>query len=426
MSAVRPDIWLISYSHHNCSVEERDRLAFTAEELAEFVPGARTQIEAELAVLSTCNRTEFYGYGADTGAWEDKLVPLVHQTKHIDPRGLAQPSRFTGSAAARHLFRVSASMESLALGEDQILAQVKDVHRQIIGLSGKSPVLDRLYQFAIRAGKRVRTETTLCDGAVSISSAAVELSKRIFGDMRELQVLLVGAGETGEHAAEHFRAAGATRFAVVNRGEERGRRLADRFGGEYYPLEELEQALKSADVAVFATGASDHLLTKKLAKPLMRRRSFRQLFVIDISNPRNVEPSVGGVSGVFLYNIDDLQEVIRDNLKSRQKELPAAEAIIEEVVQEWEAWMQTTLVRPTIASLAQTFERIRAEELERHGSRYSAEQLEAVEAFSKGLTKKLLHNPIAFLRQSIESGELKPEHVDVVRSLFNLDGTDDD
>lgn len=425
MSAATPDIWLISFSHQNTSIEERDRLAFSADEVAEFVPRAGSVLgDSEVAVLSTCNRTEFYVYGGERAPTWDTIGPIVSQTKAM-PGISASPTQLRGSDAARHLFRVAASMESLALGEDQILAQVKEVHRQILGVGGKAPVLDRLYQFAIRCGKRVRTETTLCDGAVSIASASVELSKRIFGDLSKVEVVLVGAGETAENAAEHFKASGATRFVVVNRGEERGRALADRFHGSWLPLDQLEQALLSADIAVFATGATQPLLAGRQMRSLMKARAFRSLFLVDISNPRNVDPDAGNAPGAFLYNIDDLEAVIQDNLKTRQKEIPRAEAIVEEMVAEWDAWMQTIRVRPTIGELARQFETLRAAEVERWASKYTPEQLEAVEAFSKSLVKKLLHDPIMFLRSGIDDGTLQPEEVDILRRIFGLGSPDD-
>lgn len=421
MTAVSHDIWLISFSHHNTSIEERDRLVFSPDEVAEFVPRVGSVLgDSEVAVLSTCNRTEFYLYGgASTPPTWDTISPLLSETRHIG--GLAaRPAQLRGAEVARHLFRVAASMESLALGEDQILAQVKDVHRQLLGFGGKSPVLDRLYQFAIRCGKRVRTETTLCDGAVSIASASVELSKRIYGDLSGLEIALVGAGETSENAAEHFKASGGTRFVVVNRGEERGRALADQFHGTYRPMDELDAVLRSADIAVFATAAKEPLINAAAMKPIMKARSYRSLFLLDISSPRNVDPKVANASGVFLYNIDDLEAVIRDNLKTRQKEIPHAERIIDELVEEWEAWMQTIRVRPTIGELARHFEALRESEIERFSSKYTPEQHEAVDAFSRTLTKKLLHDPIMFLRAGIEDGSLKPEEVDILRRIFGL------
>ena len=420
MSDIR-DITLFSFSHRNTSLEDRDRLAFSTEDVRQFVPRAREGVGGEIAVLSTCNRTEFYVYGPPRQVSWDGLRGLVAQIKTFDLSGLASPDHFHGNSAARHLFRVAASMESLALGEDQILSQVKEVHSQIVDLPEKSPVLDRLYQYAIRAGKRVRTETSLCAGAVSISSASVELARKIFGDFADLEILLVGAGETSEHAAEHFKAGGANSFVVCNRGERRGKDLADRFHGVYRPLSEIEQACLSADIVVLATGSPEYLLTKRQMKAVMKARGYRSLFVIDISNPRNCEPSVSGVSGVFLFNIDDLDAVIADNLKHRQKEIPQAEQIVDEVLAEWDLWMQTLRVRPTIAGLAKFFDEIRLQELDRQSGKLRPDELALLDGFSRSLVKKLLHNPIMFLRNSVENNTLKSEDLDLVWSLYKLD-----
>lgn len=425
MSAASFDIRLVSFSHHNTSIEERDRLAFSEDDVAAFVPRANALLgNSEVAVLSTCNRTEFYVYGAGAGGAWDTIGPLVSETKKLAHLA-AHPAEVRGEHAARHLFRVAASMESLALGEDQILAQVKEVHRQILGVGGKAPVLDRLYQFAIRCGKRVRTETTLCDGAVSIASASVELSKRIYGDLSGLEIALVGAGETAINAAEHFKASGATRFVVVNRGAERGRQLADQLHGTYRPLNDLHAVLESADVAVFATRSAQHLVEAAHMKAIMRARNHRSLFLLDISSPRNVDPAIGKVSGAFVYNIDDLTAVIRDNLKTRQREIPHAEAIVDEMVQAWAAWMQTIQVRPTIGELAQHFEVMRATEFGRWSAKHPSFTVEDVEAFSRSLSKKLLHDPIMFLRAGVDDGSLKPEEVDVLRRVFGLGQSDE-
>ncbi|QED25827.1 glutamyl-tRNA reductase [Microvenator marinus] len=415
-----PEISLFSFSHRNTSLELRDALAFSREETESFIPKVRDELRSEVAVLSTCNRTEFYLFGAPEDLDWQGFSDFVTQTKAVLGGEAVCPIHYRGQEAARHLFRVAASIESLALGEDQILSQVKDTHRQLLEIAGKSPILDRLYQYAIRAGKRVRTETSLCDGAVSISSAAVELTKRIFGDFKEAEVLLVGAGETAEGAAEHFKAAGASRFAVANRGEPRGQALAKRFGGAYKPLSDLESALKTADIALFATGSTSVLLDPAMIKRVMKARSYKSLTLLDISNPRNVDSKVSDESGVFLFNIDDLEQVVRENLRERQKEIPRAEAIIEEVLREWEAWMHTMQVMPTIGEMARFFESLRVQELEKHQGRTSDENYAAMDAFSKALVKKLMHNPISYLRGGVEKQTLRPEDIAVLRDAFGL------
>lgn len=414
------DIALFSFSHRDTPVEVRDALAFSDPEVAAFLPEARQSLHGEVAVLSTCNRTEFYIFGNGQVDWTN-LAPLVHDTKAVSREHNIVPTRLVGRDAARHLFRVAASIESLALGEDQILSQVKHVHQRILDTSQKSPVLDRLYQFAIRVGKRVRTETELCSGAVSISSAAVEMARHIFGSFESLEIALVGAGETASSAAEHFKAAGGTRFVVVNRGRERGEALANAYNGTYRPLDEIADVAASADIMVFATGSPTHLLDKKTMSAQMKRRGYESIFVIDISNPRNVDPEVGTISGAYLYNIDDLKVVVDENLKERQKEIPRAETIIEEVLDEWETWMQTMRVRPTIAGLASFYESIRQQEMERHASRIDSDEYERLDAFSRGLVKKLLHNPIMHLRGEAQRQELTAEELLLVKKLFGLD-----
>ncbi len=410
---------MFSFSHQNTPIKFRDLISFSPNDVDIFVPDVRRAIGAEIAILSTCNRTEFYFYGDPNLAWGG-VKDFVSGTKQIDASQIPTPRGELGRDAARHLFRVASSMESVALGEDQILVQVKDVHRQILGHTSKSPVLDRLYQFAIRTGKRVRTETSLCEGAVSISSASVTLAKRIFGSFEKLEIALVGAGETCESAAEHFKANHANRFVVVNRGEERGNALAEKYQGTYRPLNELLNSCRTADVMVFATGATEHLLKAKDLKPIMKQRGYRPLFLIDISNPRNIDPEIAKVSGVYLYNIDDLQEVIRDNLTSRQAEIPKAEIIIESMLDEWEAWLRTIRVRPTIANLAQFFETLRKQELASLENKISESEMDLLEQFSKKLTKKMLHNPIQYLRDSVEENSLKPGDVELVSRLFDL------
>jgi len=420
-----PNISLFSFSHRNTSLELRDALAFSREDAEQFIPRVRDGLQTEVAVLSTCNRTEFYLFGAPEDLDWQGFSDFVTQTKSFVGDETFCPIHYRGREAARHLFRVAASIESLALGEDQILSQVKETHRQLLDIAGKSPILDRLYQYAIRAGKRVRTETSLCDGAVSISSAAVELSRRIFGDFKKLEIALVGAGETAEGAAEHFKAAGASRFVVVNRGADRGQNLAGKFSGTYRPMEDLESVLKTADIVLFATGSPKPLVDAERIKRVMKARSYRSLTILDISNPRNVEGSVSDESGVFLFNIDDLQQVVRENLKERQREIPRAEAIIEEVLSEWEAWMHTMQVMPTIGEIARFFESVRVQEIEKHRGKLTEDHFAAMEGFSKALCKKLMHNPIQYLRGSVERQTLRPEDIAILREAFGLSSPDD-
>lgn len=419
------DISAISFSHKNTTLEERDQLALSSAEIEHWLPQLVSALDGEVAIISTCNRTEVYHYGdASQDLWA-RLKPLLCAHRQMEPRSCPEPSKYRSNEAAKHLFRVSGSLESLALGENQILAQVKTSHELLLGSPDKAPVLDRLFQYAIRAGKQIRSQTHLCDGAVSISSASVDLAKKLFGDFEDRQVLLVGAGETATNAGVHFRAAGAKRFVIVNRSEHTGQAVAGQFGGRYRPLEELEAALQEADIAVFATGAKDHLLERKDIKPIMKRRGYRQLFLIDISNPRNIAPDVAKQDGVFLYNIDHLKKVVEANLQGRADEIPKADAIIYELLSEWNAWMQERRIRPAIASLSKLFNEISQQELARDHNQFNEQERKMLEEYSRRLIKKLLHHPISYLRQSVQMNTLRTEDLNLVLALYNLHDRDE-
>jgi glutamyl-tRNA reductase len=282
-----------------------------------------------------------------------------------------------------------------------------------------SPIIERLFQFAVRAGKDVRTDTALCEGTVSVSSVAVDLAQKIFGDFSDRTILLLGAGETAETAAEHFAADGAADFLVVNRSRDRGTALADRFNGRFAPLDDLESALATSDIAVVATGSQDPLITREMLEGVTEQRRHDSTFLIDISNPRNVEPSAASLPSVYLYNMDDLQSVVNANKAARRDEIPKAESIIDHYVEEWEHWLQQQRVTPTISTLARYFEDARQRELDRHDG-LSEEERSRLEAFSKGLIKKLLHDPITNLRDAVDRNALSSEQLEFVWSLYNL------
>lgn len=413
-----------SFSHKNTSLKERDRLAFSPEDVAAFMAEVRVQLASEAAVVSTCNRSELYLFGPEsTLRWPTvwKIIASIKFGADATPSQPAQPPQtFEGAMAARHLFRVASSLESIALGENQILSQLKSAHGLMLEQPLKCPTLDRLFQFALRCGKEVRTQTGLCAGTVSISSVAVRLAEKIFGSFNQRQVLIIGAGETAEKAASHFRGAGADNFVVVNRSEAKGRALAEKFGGTWRGLDHISQACVSADVVLVATGATDFLLTVPVFKDVMKKRHHRSIFLIDISNPRNIDPVLAKQSGVFLYNMDDLQSVVADNLDARRQEIPAAEQLVSHFVDEWELWSQSLQVTPTIATLARYFDAIREQELERHGGQMSEMERNMLEEFSRGLVKKLLHHPIMYLRSSVQENTFKTEDLRVLRSLYKL------
>ncbi len=425
MSNYKPsDIGAFSFSHRNTTLEERDLLALSDHEIQELLPRLRDILQGEVAILSTCNRTELYAYSPFAKHLWEYSRNILAELRGVSLSILPEPAQFHGHPAIRHLLRVSASLESLALGEDQILAQVKNAYDLMLGLDDKSPMLDQLFQFAIRSGKQVRTDTTLCQGNVSISSVSVDLAKKIFGNFKRTSILLVGAGETAMNAAVHFHGAGARSFIIANRSEERGQIAATRLGGEYMPLHRLSDACVRADIAVFATGSKQHLIDKETIDNIMRARRNKQLFLIDISNPRNIAPEVEDHDGVYLFNIDHLEKIVAENLRGREDQIPLAEEIIESYIARWEVWLRERRVIPTIGALSRHFMGIREQELKEHVNRVSPEEYELLEAFSKRLVRRMQHNPIMFLREAAENGSLRSDELDLIIELHKLQPKD--
>lgn len=412
---------LIGWSHKNAPVEFRDRLVLSRDEILQFMEKSKScSFVSELAILSTCNRTEFYF--CTTAA--DQVQPwLMEQYSSSLQREITwkdyQPSRMFDEQAAEHLCRVASGMESMMLGENQILSQVKSVNDIILTSKGKSPILNQLVRDAVRCGKAVRTDTNLCKGAVSVSLAAVELSKRIYSEFHHHKVLLVGAGESAELAGRHFSDLGVGQFYIANRSESTGRELAEKIGGEYIQLSAIPEKLATIDIAVTATHAKDHLITFEQVTQAMTFRHHKNLLLLDISSPRNIEPKIQDIPEVFLYDIDHLQGIIAENLEKRKKELTGAESIVQIHKAAFMAWYKTLQVRPTIASLSQYFESIRETELQRFKNKTNGKEFENLDQLSRGIIRKLLHYPISHLKELNEE-EMDPGAIDAIWKLYKL------
>jgi len=315
---------------------------------------------------------------------------------------------------------VASGMESMMLGENQILSQVKTAHEHLLMSSGKTPSLNQLFRDAVSCGKAVRTDTDLCRGAVSISLAAVELAKRIYSSFQKQKILLVGAGESAELTAKHFQENGAAQFVIVNRSEERGKRLAEKFSAEYAELSEIPELLKQVDIVVAATHSKEYLLTSQQVNQALSARQYKNLLMIDISTPRNIDTEIHKIQEVFLYDIDHLENVISENLEKRKGEIATAELIIQEHSKKFMSWFKSLKVKPTISLLTQYYEKIRMEELQRYEHKASADEKDAMAKLSKGLVRKLLHYPITHLKGLADGQELDPQTIDTIWRLYRL------
>ncbi|HET8654868.1 MAG TPA: glutamyl-tRNA reductase [Longimicrobiaceae bacterium] len=423
-------IVVVGLNHRTAPVDLREQLAFGRSEvpaaLAELVaPG----LAAEAVLLSTCNRTEFYLALEDTAAGEAAGRALLAGRAGLAPAEMGRHLYVhRDRAAVEHLFRVTAGVDSMILGEPQIQGQVKEAYQLALATrSSAGPVvgtvLNRLFQSALRAGGRVRSETELGLGAASVSSAAVELAKKIFGSLQGRNALVVGAGEMSEITVDCLKREGVRRCLVANRTEARAKELAERVGGQPIEWDGIGAALARVDIVVCSTAAPRPVLRGEQVRAALPGGARRPLCIVDIAIPRDVEPEVGREPNVFLYNIDDLQSIVDTNLGRRRDELPRAEALIAEGLDEFWSWYASLAVVPTIRALRDHGEALRQEELEkalRRLAHLAPEDRAAVEALTRALLNKLLHAPTVRLREAAGNGR-GTAVLDLVRYLYELD-----
>jgi len=416
----------VGVSHRTAPVELRECVDFAREGIdAALAALAGRAVAREIVVLSTCNRAEIYGV-ADTDTAADafgRFISEYHQVAHET----LQPHLFVhrGAEAATHLFRVAAGLDSLVVGEPQILGQVKDAFATASTLKHTGALTNRLFNSAFTVGKRVRSETGLGEGAVSVSYAAISLAKKIFGDLTGLDVLILGAGEMAELTGVHLRAQHVKQLTIASRTLPSAQALARALGGRAVPWSSLGEALSSADIVVTATGATEPVLTRARLEEVMRPRRNRPLFVIDIAVPRDVEASAGDLDQVFVYNIDDLRTIVQENLARRASELQRADDIVREEVERFAAWMQSREVVPTLVALRQRFESIRRSELQRLESKLAGLPPEArarVDEITHLIVEKLLLTPTEQLK-ALSDESTVIAHADALNRLFSL--TDD-
>ena len=418
------ELALIGVSHKTAPVEIRERLAFPSDKICSALASLIEKTHAaEAMILSTCNRVEIVARGPDAKLVRD-FICEYHQ---ISADTISQHLySYQNAEAIRHLFRVTASLDSMMLGEPQILGQVKEAYRLAaeagaIG-SGLSPLLDRAFAVA----KRVRSETGISQSAVSISFAAVELARKIFGDLTGKTVMIIGASKMGELAAKHLRRNGVASVLVTNRTFERAVEIAKIFEGAAIPFEHFVDHIDHADIVITSTGAPHFIITKPLAEQVIHNRRNKPVFFIDIAVPRDVDPAVNDLDNVFVYDIDDLQQVIDANMKERMKEAGRAEEIVDREVRAFYTRMQARDVAPTIVQLRDTLEKIRRDEIERHRrllrdmpEEQQQAALAALDQVTQSLMNKILHHPISQMKEM--SGDPQgAEFIETVRKIFNI------
>ncbi|HEX8175376.1 MAG TPA: glutamyl-tRNA reductase [Pyrinomonadaceae bacterium] len=418
-------ILLVGLNHKTAPVEVRERLAFTDEACAEHL---RLLVDGDVVreglIVSTCNRVEVLAEtNAPTAESLDRIKGFLSRSRRIGYDDFAgHLYSHEAERAVRHVFRVASSLDSMVVGEPQVLGQVRHAYSIALEAGTAGRILNRLVHHAFRTAKRVRSETGVAASAVSISYMAVELGRKIFGSLKGSTVLLVGAGEMAELSAQHLVNAGATKVLVANRTHSTAERLAAQFGGQAVQFSELSKHLALADIVICSTGAADYVITAEMVRESLGARRNRPSFIIDISVPRNVDPAIGEINNLFVFDIDDLESVIASNIREREKEAERAELIVESEVMQFQQALRAMDIGPTIGALRQKMQEMARAELERHRHKLgplTPEQEKAIESLLISTVNKISHPVMHRMRRSYDTGS--EENIQAWREIFGLE-----
>jgi len=418
---------LTGLSHKTAPVSLRERVAVEESRAGRILQELKARGAAEAALLSTCNRTELFAVAPTP----EEARRVVDETFHALARTAGasgaelEPSlyRFQDGEAARHLFSVAAGLDSLVIGEVQILGQVRRAHEIALDAGSAGPVISQLFSKGVHVGKRVRQQTRISEGAASISYAAVELARKIFDTLAGRRILIVGAGKMGVLAAKNLKGQGAHSLYVANRTRERADELAARIGAQTVPFSTIESFLAEVDIVITSTGAPEPIITAGAVSAAMRRRRGEPLFLIDIAVPRDIDPRVHDMEGVFLYNIDDLSAVVQANLAEREQCVAEARRIVDQEAARFSAWLRERLAVPVITALRQKVRETTDQEVERFLRRLShlpEREKEQVRALARAIAGKILHEPTIRLKSSVMDGT----HHETFRTVSDLFGLD--
>ncbi|NLM51324.1 MAG: glutamyl-tRNA reductase [Firmicutes bacterium] len=400
-----PEILVVGINHKTATVEVREKLAFTKSQLSQAFKLLQTLEEiSEAVIVSTCNRTEIYTCGKDQESLFAGTLKMLEKIKKIDSLTIrSYLYTYKQEEAVRHLFRVTAGLDSMIIGETQILGQIKTAYADAVAAGLVDSYFHTLFRLAITAAKRVQTETDINQNAASVSYAAVELAKKIFPSLEGRTVMIVGAGKMSELTLRHLYEHGAQNVWVVNRNRGRAKKIAARYGGRSEDFPKLYQCLLKADIVISSTSAPHYVLRAKELAEVHRQRQGKPLFLIDIAVPRDIEPQVGELENVFLYDIDDLQAVVAENLDKRKQDAILAEKIIDEEIEEYKKWFKTRAAAPLIAALHAKAEKIRSSHLEvtlRKLAHLDEREKKHVENLTRALVNSIIRDPVLRLKES--------------------------
>lgn len=420
------DIVLLGLNHKTAPVELRERLAFSKDGVDDALEALKKEpVISEVLICSTCNRVEILIASENGQAAVETAKATISEFKNIPvPQFEGALYIHKGDEAVRHIFRVASSLDSMMVGEPQILGQIKEAYRIAVTKETSGIILNRLLHRTFFVAKRVRSETGIGDNAVSISYAAIELGRKIFGTLEGKKVLLVGAGEMAELAVEHLIRNKVGDIFVANRTFKRGVDLAKKFKGQAIRFEEIAETLKIVDIIISSTGSPDYVVKRDYVKGIMRSRRNRPVFFIDIAVPRDIDPEINRINNAYVYDIDDLKGVIDENIDERNHEAIKGERIVDEAVIHFRQWYDTLKVVPTIVALRNKMEGIAQGEIEKTLNslkHLSDSDAQAIQRMTNALINKILHDPTLFLKNNGYHGN-KSACLNITRKLFNLDG----
>ncbi len=410
----------VSINHRTANVEAREKIFYSPEE-ARGIHEKIKSVSRESLLVSTCNRTELYLLPSASPQTHTDLYHLIRAGKNLaDGEVEAEYEVFEGFESIRHLFAVACGIDSLMLGDIQILGQVKEAYNTGVELGMVGTIMHHASQMALKAGKRAKSETKISVGAISVSYAAVELAEKIFGNLKGKTAMLIGAGETAELAAKDLKPKEIGKLLIANRTLERAQNLVNEIGlGEAIPLEAISQKLPQAEIVISSVGGSGYVLTREMVLNAMKGRENSPLLVIDIGVPRNVEPGVKKISNVFLNDIDSLNLIVEKNMEMRRSEIPIVRRIVDEELNDFIKWYNSLEVGPTIKKLRDKIEQIRVEEIKRHKNKMSDSESEMVDEVTRSLVNKILHEPLTNLKNG-ENGISVVDRVKLIKTLFGL------
>lgn len=415
---------LIGISHKTASVDVREKVALSEDEQKFAIKHIAEHLHADgVMVLSTCNRTEVYVSNDHVESTIEQIKSWLNEykkcTEYTDE---TITYKLQDVDVVEHFFKVLSGLDSQIIGEQQITGQVKDSYDLTHALNGTDTLINKMFNFAMQAKKKVHNETFLSDGTVSVSFAGVELARKIFSDLSDKHVLLIGAGKTAELAAYHFQENGVKNISVVNRTFERAVDLAEKFEGTAYKIEHLSEILGESDIVISATSSEEYVVTADLVKPISKKRHHRPIFLIDLAIPRDIDPDIDQIDGVFLYNLDDLHEIVKANLEKRQKEIPKSLKIIEEYVHEFQKWVSMNSMSTVVGKLKKKLDVLRLNEMDRLKTKLPQNGYKAeIDILTESIINKVVRQHVKSLKKVAHDPEEYRKQVEMILSIYELD-----